>query len=217
MRWTPLVEARRRIADVLSYKYVFSWVRVFFLMAGDFVPQSWELTTLARSSLSLITFFFFWALGHWVVGLEVIRRLCAYLPKQHSRRIVHIGMAVTLAHDCRKIWRKTVVLKLPTVDDRNLAASTRMLHYLYSVSATSAGSLAVILQPAFLSFDRAVTYLLDFSPYLIALCALNIFRFTSLPMFITLYAWASVSLQRFLVLLIASKKLLRVCAWFWPR
>lgn len=123
--------------------------------------------------------------SHWVVELEGIRRLCDLRRNQHYRRIactlVWRHQRHTTVDRFNKLW-ETVELELPTANSSNLAAPTHMSLFVYSLVTTSAGSLAVILQPAFLPF---VQWLICLDSYFKFLSDLNSFRLTAEPMFIT--------------------------------
>ena len=119
---------------------------------------------LHKASLSSLLFFD-WLMKWWskrsMTGFGGARRLCArYLKKYKS----HIAAArvwlidlVQYGHDCRWIWRETVVFKLSTCFSIGLLGSQSCGFHLFAMydlqqHMAGAGSLAVILQPAFLPF-----------------------------------------------------------------
>ena len=101
--------------------------------------------------------------------------------------------------------RETVLLKLPThfgigLPGGQLCGVYSSAAVLHVEPAASAGSLAVISQPAFLPFGLAVAYLPSnacvaydafvFACFSSCLSCLNAFLFTCEPMFMTLWIWA---------------------------
>lgn len=99
-------------------------------------------------------------------------------------------------------------------------ATTLRLHLLFTRcydNVCRAGSLAVILQPAFVPFDRRATYswsCLDVVPYLRALRNFADLRCACLAMFITLKHCPCDIFSRVLGERVALRKLFSVCAWF---
>lgn len=69
---------------------------------------------------------------------------------KHSRRCV-FDSKKSLSHKYKRVLRKTNVLKLPKCMTHILCGSLLFLRL--CIDESSAGSLAVIFQPAFLPFD----------------------------------------------------------------
>ncbi len=106
-----------------------------------------------------------WLKNGWskrdMTGFGGARRLCTRYLKKYKSRIaaarVLLNDLVQYGHDCRWIWRETVVFKLSTRFGIDLPCSQSCGFHLFAMhdlqqNMAGAGSLAVILQPAFLPF-----------------------------------------------------------------
>ena len=133
-------------------------------MMGRGIVKSERGSLALRLSL-IATFFFFEFFDEWMIEQLTLRYWLGMKSpndgyvlwvqkKEHSRRIEFDCQKLHHKLDCRWIERKTVALKLPTRFSIGLLGGKSSgfhlcVSNLYSDWLTSAGSLAVILQPAF--------------------------------------------------------------------